>query len=157
MIIYCYPGSEKDRYLLAASLSIVKMVGPLTLPDHLDILLLSTHPNWCINLLHDDDLEAFRDICADAGLLHHLFVGPSQSVSWMTCLDYLKLCEAITIIQQVISIGKNIDQTLKTLPSGVDAVIEYSIRAFRKMEIMRHSAASKMNQGRGKTDVHLQP
>lgn len=139
-----YPANDTDRTICAAALNIVEHSGGLSSMDHIEALLLVTHPDWCKVFLNQTDRRAFDDSlrsCPQA-----LFVSRDESIWWKRCRDYLEKREAITISRgsndQPINSGTAFASVEKSLPEGVAEVVRYALRALERIRDLRRDLSS---------------
>ncbi len=134
-----FPASDKDRGICAAALSIVEGSGGLTSLDHLEALLLATHPDWCKVFLNQADRLPFER--AVRSTASPLFVQIDESIRWKTCRDYLEKREGLVISRrdqsQPISKGSHFASVKDSLPGGVDGVVQYALRALERIRDLR--------------------
>jgi hypothetical protein len=134
-----YPITDTDKTICAAALSIVEQSPGLSSNLHLDILLLTAHPDWCRVLLDQGrwvEFDMVRKSVASA-----LFVADNQVLGWRHYRDYLEEHGAIVISridkEQRISLGRNAEFIKTVLPKGTDAVVGYAVEAARRVVEMR--------------------
>lgn len=135
-----YPATEKDMTICAAALSIVEQSDNLSSMNHLDALLLATHPEWCKAFLDQKEHRAFDIIMQSTP--HALFVGTNQSIRWKECRDYLEQRRGISISrghkEQIISLGPDLISVKNSFPGGVDEIVKYAIKAMRQIAKFRN-------------------
>ncbi len=142
-----YPATGTDKAICAAALAIVEQPPSLSSIDHLDCLLLVTHPEWCKLFLNRNDHPAF-EVAHDSAPAS-LFVEEDQSINWKQCRDYLEQRHAITVQRQgkgqPISPGINFQSVQNELPTGVNEIIRFALEAMHHIRKIRTdlSLASK--------------
>lgn len=134
-----YGANDRDKNICAAALSIVEGSGGLSSMDHLDALLLSTHPDWCKVFLSETERLPFeRAVRSNASTL---VVRIDESIRWKTCRDYLEKRGALSISRsdanQTISKGTAFDSVKDSLPGGVIGVVQYALRALERIRDLR--------------------
>jgi len=134
-----YPATEKDKAICAASLAIVEQSDGLSSMDHLDALLLATHPEWCKMFLEPNDHAGFKKSLASAS--RELFEDGGGSVRWKDCRDYLEQRNAINVNhsqkEQPIRGGSDLLKVKTTFPQDTDKVVEYAIKALKRVKTVR--------------------
>ncbi len=134
-----YPANVSDRTICAAALSIVEYAGVLSSMDHLDALLLATHPEWCKTFLDKKDHAGFRKAVASAP--RGLFVETGQSIRWSDCRGHLEQHKAVVIIraqaEQTINSGLDLLKVKKIFPEGAEAVVKYALKALAQIKTIR--------------------
>jgi len=134
-----YPTTETDKAICAAALATVEQCPGLSSTDHLDTLLLATHPDWCKTFLNQVDQTAFSAIVNSAPSA--LFVDKAQSIRWKECRDYLEQLQAISVRHgdksQAIGLGAGFASAKSDLPGGVDDVVGYAIKAMKRIAELR--------------------
>lgn len=134
-----YGANDRDKNICAAALSIVEESGGLASLDHLDALLLSTHPDWCKVFLNETERLPFeRAVRSNASTF---VVRIDESIRWKTCRDYLEKRGALSISRsdanQTISKGTAFDSVKDSLPGGVIGVVQYALRALERIRDLR--------------------
>lgn len=139
-----YPGNDTDRAICAAALSIIEQSHEVFSLDHLDALLLATHPDWCRGFLPKDEIAGFD--AAVTGAPTALFVGQNQPVRWSDCRDYLEQRKAISVNrvrpEQSIEGGVDLLKVKGSLLQGVDRIAGYALKALRRLAEFRQDLAS---------------
>lgn len=107
--------------------------------DHLDNVLLATHPDWCEAFLDDQDKAAF--LAARRGAPDALFVGSEESVRWSECRDHIERLSVIAIDRnqttQPLSPGPRLEEFLQTHSSGAASLVEHVLRALAAIRQLR--------------------
>jgi hypothetical protein len=139
-----YPATARDKAICAAALAIVEQSHDLSSADHLDALLLATHPEWCKAFLDQKDHTAFETARKSAP--QTLISAVDQSIQWKECRDYLERQQAITVNRrdkrQAISPGTNLTSVRKGLPGGVDEIVRFALQAISRVAELRKDLAS---------------
>jgi len=134
-----YPASDADKAVCAAALAVVEQSGGLSSMEHLDALLLATHPDWCKAFLDQKGQRVLETAMRSAPKA--LFVGLAQSVRWKECCDYLERHNAIAIARgtkgQPISAGRALASVRATLWAGVDGVVKCALAALGRVRELR--------------------
>ncbi|RKY66344.1 MAG: hypothetical protein DRP97_08190, partial [Candidatus Latescibacterota bacterium] len=134
-----YPTTETDKAICAAALAAVEQSPGLSSMDHLDALLLATHPDWCKTFLDQEDQQAFSAVVNSAPST--LFVDETQSIRWKECRDYLEQLQAISLRHgdksQAIGLGADSISVKSNLPGGVDEIVGYAIKAMKRIAELR--------------------
>jgi len=134
-----YPTTETDKAICAAALAVVEQCPGLSSMDHLDALLLATHPEWCKTFLDQEDQQAFSAVVNSAPST--LFVAEAQSIRWKECRDYLEQLQAISVRHgdksQAIGLGAGSASVKSDLPGGVDEVVGYAIKVMKRIAELR--------------------
>lgn len=139
-----YPSTDGDKAISAAALAVVEQSGGLSSVEHLDALLLATHPDWCRAFLDQKDLPVFNAAVRSAP--GALFVGQNQSIRWKDCRDYLERLNALTVAHgnqgQSIAVGTALPSAKATLPQGVDTVVAYVFKALDHIRKLRQDLST---------------
>jgi hypothetical protein len=139
-----YPATNADRAVCAAALAVVEKSGGISSMEHLDALLLATHPDWCKAFLDRRGQAAFDAARRSAPAA--LFVGQGQSIRWKECRDYLEQLKALTVThlgaEQPISVGTALTSVKARLPAGVDGVVECALMALARIRELRKDLPS---------------
>lgn len=139
-----YPSTDGDKAISAAALAVVEQSGGLSSVEHLDALLLATHPDWCRVFLDQKDLPMFNAAVRSAP--GALFVGQNQSIRWKDCRDYLERLNVLTVAHgnqgQSIAVGTALPSAKATLPQGVDTVVAYVFKALDHIRKLRQDLST---------------
>ena len=139
-----YPATDTDRAICAAALAVVEQSGALTSMEHLDALLLATHPNWCKKFLNQNEQRALDKALRSAP--KGLFVAQGQSIRWNECRDYLEKLGAITVDHgannQFVGTGTVMASTKVSFPAGVDEVVKIALDVLDSIRELRKDLAS---------------
>jgi hypothetical protein len=139
-----YPSTDTDKVICAAALSIIEQSKQLSSMDHLDALLLSTHPDWCKPFLSVTEHGDLSKAVAKASKA--LFVKEDQTIQWGTCRQYLEKRGAISLnrtrTEQPISAGTAIATVKTELPQGIEKIVGYALKALKTMSECRMDIAS---------------
>lgn len=92
-----YPATDADRAICAAALAVAEASGGLSSMEHLDALLLVTHPDWCAAFLDASDAKAVKRTLKAAPKA--LVVGANTPINWKRCRDYLEQRGAIRVVR----------------------------------------------------------
>lgn len=145
-----YPSGNADKAICAAALAVVEQSGGLSSMEHLDSLLLATHPDWCKAFLDNrgqSPFDAARRSAPDA-----LFVKQGQSIRWKECRDYLEQLNAVTVAHSVknqpIGAGTALTSAKAGLPTGVDGVVKYVLMALARIRELRRDPATVLHAQR---------
>jgi len=134
-----YPATETDRAICSAALAIVEQSQGISSADHLDTMLMTTHPNWCKIFLDQSVHRAFEAIQNSAP--QNLFVGVGQSINWKECRDYLEQQQAISVNHgdkgQAIIVGVNMNAIKNGLPGNVNDIVKYAIETMKRVNELR--------------------
>lgn len=140
LVATSYPATETDKAICAASLAIVEQADGLSSMDHLDALLLSSHPEWCKLFLDQKDHVDLSRAVASAP--KELFVSAGQSLRWKECRDYLEdQRKGITVdhmqTDQTISLGIDFIKVKNSFPPGTDKIVEFALKALKHVKEIR--------------------
>ncbi len=139
-----YPATDADRAICAAALAIVEQSPGVSSADHLDALLLATHPDWCKVFLDQSDHRALG--AAQHSALGSLYVGNDQSIRWKECRDYLEQLHAIAINRrdqgQAMGTGTSLASVKSSLPRGVDEIVRFALKAMERVSDLRKDLSS---------------
>jgi hypothetical protein len=138
-----YPASNVDRAICAAALAIVEQSSGLSSMDHLDALLLATHPDWCKIFLDHSEHRVFESVRNSTP--RDLFVSENQPIKWKECRDYLEQKQAISVEHgkefQEISLSVNFIAVRNDL-TGMDKIVRYAIKAIKRIGELRRNMSS---------------
>lgn len=139
-----YPANDADKAICAAALAVVEQSGGLSSMEHLDALLLATHPDWCKAFL--DPKGQRRLDAAMRSAPKALFVGQDQSVRWKDCRDYLEKLNAVVVARatkgQPISVGAALASAKSALSTGMDGVVKCALAALGRVRELRKDLSS---------------
>jgi hypothetical protein len=139
-----FPSTAMDRVICAAALAIVEQSQGISSIDHLDALLLATHPSWCKVFLDPSEHGSFE--AARNATPADLFVGENQSIKWKDCRDYLEQQQTISVDHrnkgQAINLGTNMAAIKNYLPGNVHALVRYAIKAMKHVAEVRKDLSS---------------
>lgn len=134
-----YPSTEKDKAICAAALAIVEQADGLSSMDHLDALLLASHPEWCKMILEANDHAGFKKALSSTS--KDLFVTGGNSIRWKDCRDYLEQRYAISVNhsqkKQPIKVGGDLLKVKASFARDADKVVEYALKALKRIQIIR--------------------
>lgn len=137
-LTFIYPATKTDRTICALALALVQQSGGLTSMDHLDALLLATHPELCQIFLDPQEHRAFK---AAKRSCITFATGDNQSIHWKECRDYLEKCQAISVKhgpgEQPIAAGPDLASVLSSLPQNVQAIALYALKALTRIKELR--------------------
>jgi hypothetical protein len=139
-----YPNTDTERAICAAALAIIEQSDKISSINHLDILMLTTHPDWCKVFLDPQENKAFDSIVKLAP--QSLFVKENQSIQWKKCRDYLEKIGSISVNRrernQTLSIGKNAMSIKTNLPNNVNDVVKFAIKVMKMISALREDISS---------------
>ena len=135
-----YPATERDKAICATALAIIEQTDGLPSIDHLDALLLATHPEWCKMFLDPTDHAGFKKILASTP--KELFVGGGDSIRWKDCRDYLEQQRnAISVNRsqkgQPITAGSDLLKVKTAFSRDTDKIVEYALKALERVKTVR--------------------
>lgn len=136
-----YPATDMDRAICAAALAIVEQSPGISSMDHLDTLLLVTHPDWCKVFLDQNTHRSFEVARKSAPIA--LFVGENQSISWKESRDYIELRKAISVNHgdksQTLNLADSWVAVKKGLPGNLDELVRHAIKAMNHICDLRRN------------------
>jgi hypothetical protein len=149
-----YPTTDRDKAICAAAISILEQSRSIPGMDHMDALLLVTHPHWTRVFLNPTDQQAL-DIAVRSSP-PALFVASDDSIRWKTSRDYLEKRAALTVardaITQTITIGAAftpVSKSLRASIGNVDAVVDHALRALGRIHELRVDLTTSSSDERG--------
>jgi hypothetical protein len=102
-----YPATARDRVICAVARAIVEVLGDTSSIDHLDLLLLATHPDWTKRFLTAVDRQSLDAAITRAPT--ELVLTGGEAVRWKDARDHLESQGLVAVDRssnaQVISIG----------------------------------------------------
>ena len=138
-----YPSTETDQMVCAASVAAIDQAGELSSMEHLDAVLLATHPDWCKAFLSDTD-KAKLDT-AITSVPSALIIEGDNSIRWKEARDYLEQRKALTVNHsdsvQPIASGTDLASVKASLPSGTDDIVVLALKAVEQVHILRTETA----------------
>jgi hypothetical protein len=153
-----YPATDADKAICAAALEVVEQSKGLSSMEHLDVLLLATHPNWCKAFLNQNDQPAFDIAMRSAPSA--LFVGANQSIRWKDCRDYLEKLDALMVEHgrpgQPIGRGTALASAKVNFPQGMDATVSYALKALERIRELRQDLSSVSQAQQNILDIFTQ-
>lgn len=146
-----YPITDVDKAICAAALAAVEQSGELSSMEHMDALLLATHPSWSKVFLTTVDQKRLDAAVAVAPAA--LFVSDNNSIRWKDARDHLEQHKALKVdhagTAQPISAGADISAIKASLPAGVDDVVALALKALdRVRKLRKQSVAATQEQQR---------
>lgn len=139
LAVLSYPATNTDKAICAAALAVIGQAKELMSMDHLDALLLASHPQWCKVFLAAEDQRKLDTAVASApdGLL----VNENDSIRWKDARDYLEQRRALEVnhssTTQPISAGNDFVAIKLALPEGVDDVVSFALKALARIRELR--------------------
>jgi hypothetical protein len=139
LALLSYPGTSTDEAICSAALAVVEQTKELSSMDHLDALLLTSHPQWCKSFLSAEDQRKFDNAFADAP--DALLVKENDSIRWKDARDYLEQRNALEVNRssksQPITAGKDLVSVKASLPGGIDGVVAFALKALPRIREFR--------------------
>lgn len=139
LALLSYPATKTDKVICSAALAVIEQAKELSSMDHLDAMLLSSHPQWCKAFLSVDDqrkLDKSFSSAPDA-----LLVKEPDSIRWKEARDYLEHRKALEVDRssttQPITLGKDFVLVKASLPKGVDDVVSFALKALGRIRQLR--------------------
>jgi hypothetical protein len=141
-----YPATSADQLVCAIALEFIEWRQPLSSDDHLDALILATHPDLC-RVLVSKSAGAKIDALV-APLKSDLAAIGSQGLKWTQCLRYLVEHRRALTVQNTaegrpISKGGQFDAVRTSLPSGTGGLAAMALTTLE--EIRKLQAANSLN------------
>lgn len=96
-----YPSGAADKLICALALDIVAWRENIPSSDHLDALILATHPDLCRVLMTNGNTSQLDTWTAS--IKNELKAIQTQGLKWVACLDYLETHRS------ALKIGRNIN------------------------------------------------
>jgi hypothetical protein len=146
-VMLSFPTNSKEKALTAAALSIVAKAGDISSMDHLDIMLLATHPVWCKTFLNHSGRKRLES--AELNAPKELFVERHESIMWKDCRDYLEKSNAFRVDHssqaQIIHSGQNLMSVAASLRTDVADIVAVAFEAHKEVQNLRQkiNAASE--------------
>jgi len=136
-----FPTTPKEKAFAAAALSIVEKAGAISSMDHLDIMLLATHPLWCKAFLSHTGRKHFE--AAELVTPTAFFVGDQDPIMWKECRDYLEKRSALRIEHsspaQTLQAGDNVMIVKASLSNKVDDIVAVALEAHKELLKLRQN------------------
>lgn len=135
-----YPGPGVfDRSLCSAALQIVDQIPEIESAEHLDTILLASHPEFCIPFLNAEDASRLEKLKEQVKYPFRAEEG--RSVRWTECRDYLEQLEAIEInrnsLRQPIGKGTKFDDAMHELSTNTKELVELAVKALNVIRNLR--------------------
>lgn len=134
-----FPANQRDKIMVAAALSIVEKAGDLSSMDHLDALLLATHPEWCKAFVDPGGQKRLEAVAL--GVPADFFAKSNSPIMWKDCRDYLEKRQALQIDRssnaQTIKRGESFAAVKTSLPGGVDNIVAVALEALKEVQKLR--------------------
>jgi hypothetical protein len=138
-----YPSSDTDRTICIAALTIVDQSASIDSGDHLEALLLATHPQWCKVFVDANDARALERIVSTADAL---FVTAGESIRWKTSRDYLEKRNAVTIARNTpaqpitkAAAFAAVKQSLAASAVDIDRIVSFVLKAQQQIKELRRN------------------
>jgi hypothetical protein len=129
-----YPATASDRLICALALELVEWKETISSDDHLDALILATHPALCRTLAgSSNQVDAMI-----ASITSELAAIESQGIKWADCLNYLAEHRKAIVVQQSaighpITKGPQFDFVRQTFPSNHGGLAGMALNVLAKL------------------------
>ena len=132
-----YPGvAAFDRAVCAASLRILDHEPVVQSPEHLDLLLLTSHPEFCEPFLEERDAAQLAKL--KKSVTYPFQAEPGRSIRWKECRDYLEQLNALKVDRTSTSQPISKDFKFAVVLMEFDADVQSCVMlAFKAMEVIR--------------------
>lgn len=145
-----FPATAKEKALTATAMAIIEKTDEISSMDHLDVMLLATHPEWCKSFLDDAAHKRFE--VAAKNVPSEFFAKGNESIMWKDCRDYLEKRHALRVNHassaQPINRGTNFLEVRESFSTGVDSIVSLALDALKGVHRLRQhiDAASEMQK-----------
>ena len=144
LALLSFPSTPKEKIITAAALAIIENAGEISSMDHLDVLLLATHPEWCKAFLDASGRKLLSS--AVAGQPVGFSSEGHEPIRWKDCRDYLEKRQALQIDRashtQTIKRGENIVAVEASLPTGTESIVAIALEALKEVKRLRNRTDS---------------
>ncbi len=134
-----FPATDKEKALTAAAMAIIEKTGEISSMDHLDVMLLATHPEWCKSFLDDAAHKQFE--VAVKNVATEFFTKGNETIMWKDCRDYLEKRHALRVNHasstQPINRGTNFLEVRESFSTGVDSIVSLALDALKGVHRLR--------------------
>jgi hypothetical protein len=138
-VMLSFPTNSKEKALAAVALSIVAKAGDISSMDHLDVMLLATHPEWCKTFLSHSGRNRLES--AEFNAPKELFVAGHESIMWKDCRDYLEKSKAFRVDHsyqaQIIHPRENLMSVAASLKTEVADIVAVALEAHKEVQKLR--------------------
>ncbi len=146
LALLSFPSTPREKIITAAALAIIEKAGEVSSMDHLDVLLLATHPEWCKAFLNTSDRKLLNSAVAELPLEFSL--EDHEPIKWKDCRDYLEKRQALQIDRtsqdQIIQPGQNIVAVKASLPPGTESIVAVALEALKEVQRLRERTDSAL-------------
>ena len=128
-----YPATSADQLICALALEFIEWRQRISSDDHLDALILATHPDLCRILAAKSALVKFDALVSP--IKNEMVAIGTQGLKWINCLRYLAEHRKALTIQNTlngrpISKGPEFDAVRASLPSGHGGLAAMALTTF---------------------------
>lgn len=138
-----YPRTDADRAVRSVACEVLEQVPSLSSMDHLDAVLLATHPRICRIFLNTAERRTFDKACKVAP--QALFLTEGVAVNWQECRDYLEKSGYINVdhfaSRQPLTRTATSTLTLTPAVAAVSEVARFALIALKKVQQARRPSA----------------
>lgn len=152
-----YPHTDADRAVCSVACAILEQAPTLPSMDHLDAVLLATHPKICRIFLNTAERHAFDK--ARKAVQQAVFLADDVSVNWQKCRNHLEENGYISVDH--VTSGQPITRTTAStatfVPSvaAVNEMARFALMALEQLQKARHPSA-RVSQERRSAVVFMQ-
>lgn len=138
-----YPRTDADRAVRSVACAVLEQVPSLSGTDHLEAVLLATHPRICRIFLNTAERRAFDKACKTAP--QPLFLADGVPVNWQECRDHLEKSGHISIDHFVSGqlLARTATSTLAFTPAvaAVSEIARFALMALKQVQQARRPSA----------------
>lgn len=139
-----YPSPGYDYAVCAAAMQAVDQLPALESAEHLDVLLLASHAQFCRPFLNDADVARLDELVAAKD--YPFRPVDDQGVQWLRCRDYLERRNALQVNRddksQRISKGDAFDTVVAEFKTGTSELVALAVRALELIRLIRQQLDS---------------
>lgn len=139
-----YPSPGYDYAVCSAAMQTVDQVPGIDSAEHLDVLLLASHSQFCKPFLNDADAARLDELIAAKS--YPFKPAGDQDVQWSRCRDYLECRGAIQVDRsddsQRISKGSDFDSVHAEFDTDASELVALAVRALESIRLLRQQLDS---------------
>jgi hypothetical protein len=144
-----YPSNAADKFVCALALEIIAWRDTVESNDHLDALILATHPDLCRILMTNGSTSQLDSWAAS--LKSELKTIQSKGLKWVQCVNYLEEHRNALAIGRdeagrPIRAGANFDSTRQSFPCQQSAMAAFALGLLDSIRERRQSGSLSTEQ-----------
>jgi len=139
-----YPSPGYDHAVCSAAMQAVDQMRDIESAEHLDLVLLASHPQFCKPFLDEADATRLEQLTAAKD--YPFKPADDQDVQWSRCREHLERRSAIQVDRsddsQRISKGDDFDSVLAEFETETTELVALAVRALKAIRLLRQKLDS---------------